>query len=198
MAGDEVLETRRLVGTEAVIFDMDGTLVDSRYDWPAIYAELGIEAPSLIDALNGLDGEEQEAKWRRLAAIERQATAAATLRRGVPELLVFLRHRQILTALVTNNSEENTAVVLRRFGLAFDLVLTRDDGLWKPSGAPVTAAIRRLGVPARHCLNVGDSRYDVAAGRDAGCGCAESLHCQASGAQCRLNSRQMRRYRCLP
>ena len=54
---------------------MDGTLVDSRYDWPAIRAELGIDAPSLIDALNGLGSPEREEKWRRLIEIERQATA---------------------------------------------------------------------------------------------------------------------------
>ncbi len=174
--GDEIPETRLLADIEAVIFDMDGTLVDSRYDWPAIRRELAIDAPSLIDALNGLEGEEREAKWRRLAGIERQATAEATLRDGVPELLAFLRERGFPAALVTNNTEENTTSILDRFSLAFDLVLTRDDGLWKPSGAPVAEAIRRLGVPAARCLNVGDSHIDVAAARAAGCGCLVILH----------------------
>ncbi len=163
-------------GVEAVIFDLDGTLVDSRYDWPAIRRELGIREPSLIDALNGLEGMEREAKWRRMAEIERRATAGATLREGVVELLAFLRERGIPIALVTNNSAENTASLLGRFGLEFELVMTRDDGLWKPSGAPVAEAIRRLGVPAGSCLKVGDSHHDVAAARDAGCGCLVILH----------------------
>jgi hypothetical protein len=67
---------------------MDGTLVDSAYDWRAIRNEPGIDAPSLIDALNGLEGEEREAKWRRLAEIEHRATGDAPGRRsrgpGVP------------------------------------------------------------------------------------------------------------------
>ncbi len=174
--GDEILKTGPLADVEAVIFDMDGTLVDSHYDWPAIRRELGIDAPSLIDALNDLEGEEREAKWRRLDDIERRASAEATLRDGVDELLTFLRRRRIPAALVTNNSESNTALLLERFGLAFDLVLTRDDGLWKPSGAPVAEAIRRLGVPAGRCLKVGDSHVDVAAARDAGCGRLVILH----------------------
>jgi hydrogenase expression/formation protein HypE len=88
---DEILKTQLLADVEAVIFDMDGTLVDSAYDWRAIRDELGIDAPSLIDALNGLEGEEREAKWRRLAEIERRATAAATLQDGALEVLAFLR-----------------------------------------------------------------------------------------------------------
>ena len=173
---DEILKTRLMADIEAVIFDMDGTLVDSHYDWPAIRGELGIDAPSLIDALNGLEGEDREAKWRRMVEIEREATAAATLQDGVNELLAFLRERGIPAALVTNNTAENAASLLERFGLRFDLVLTRDDGLWKPSGAPVAEAVRRLGVPAQHCLKVGDSHYDVAAARDAGCGSLIILH----------------------
>ena len=77
---------------------------------------------------------------------------------------------------MTNNTRENTDSLLSRFGLAFDLVLTRDDGLWKPSGAPVAEAIRRLGVPAERCLKVGDSHFDVAAAREAGCGRLAILH----------------------
>ncbi len=173
-------------GIEAVIFDLDGTLVDSHYDWPAIRAELGIDGRSLIDALNGLDSPQRKAKWRRMAEIERQATAQATLKPGVTELLAFLRERRLPTALVTNNSRHNAASLLGRFDLAFDLVMTRDDGLWKPSGAPVAEAARRLGVPPQRCLTVGDSRYDVAAGREAGCGCVVILHDAQGGLEADL------------
>ncbi len=161
---------------EAVIFDMDGTLVDSTYDWPAIRRELEVDGPSLIDSLNGLEVGERQAKWRRMAEFERRATAGATLQEGIHELLAFLRERSIPVALVTNNSAENATALLERFALAFDLVLTRDDGLWKPSGAPIMEAMRRLGVPAERCMKVGDSRYDVAAAREAGCGCLVILH----------------------
>jgi phosphoglycolate phosphatase-like HAD superfamily hydrolase len=61
-------------------------------------------------------------------------------------------------------------VLLDRFGLEFDEVVTRDSGMWKPSGAPIVEAARRLGVPSERCLAVGDSRYDVDAARGAGCG----------------------------
>ena len=82
----------------------------------------------------------------------------------------MLAKQGVATALVTNNSDGNTQRLLDRFGLRFDVMLTRDSGLWKPSGAPVTEAMRQLGASPQGCLAVGDSRYDAEAGREAGCG----------------------------
>jgi HAD superfamily hydrolase (TIGR01509 family) len=167
---DEILKAWYLENTRAVLFDMDGTVIDSDYDWPAIRRRLGVTAPSIIDELNGLPEPERQAKWDQLRSIERQATAAARLKPGAAELLALLAARGLDTALVTNNSEVNTRLLLERFDLSFDVVLTRDSGLWKPSGAPIVEAIRRLGTTPERCMAVGDSRYDVDAARDAGCG----------------------------
>ena len=90
---DEILKASVLAAARAFVFDLDGTLVDSPYDWPALRRELGVEGPSLIDGLNGLRGAEREAKWRLLEEAEATATAAATLHDGVPELLAWLRRR---------------------------------------------------------------------------------------------------------
>ena len=169
-ARDEILRAFAGRGTAAVVFDMDGTLVDSEYDWPAIRQRLGVTGRSIIDDLNGLPGAERARRWAELEAIEDSATAAARLKPGVTELLALLADRRLPTALVTNNSERNARALLDRHRLRFDVVLTRDSGLWKPSGAPLEEAVRRLGVAPEHCLAVGDSRYDLEAARAAGCG----------------------------
>jgi HAD superfamily hydrolase (TIGR01509 family) len=173
---DEILKALCVVGIEAVVFDMDGTLIVSDYDWPAIRRRLGVTAPSIIDELNGLPEPERDSKWRELRSIERRATIAAELRDGARALLALLRERGLAAALVTNNSDDNTRLLLDRFGLEFDAVLTRDSGLWKPSGAPIAEAIRQLGVAPSRCLAVGDSRYDLDAAREAGCGCVCVLY----------------------
>jgi len=165
---DELLKASALAGIEAVVFDLDGTLVDSTYDWPDIRRRLGVTGGSIIDALNGLTGEERTARWAELETIEAAATAGASLHPGARELLELLREHGLGTALVTNNNEANAASLLKRFNLAFEVVLTRDSGLWKPSGAPVAEAARRLGVPPSRCLAVGDSHYDILAAREAG------------------------------
>jgi HAD superfamily hydrolase (TIGR01509 family) len=167
---DEILKAWSLVGIEAVVFDLDGTLIDSEYDWPAIRRRLGVTSVSIIDELNGLPEPERRSRWRELEGIERQATLGAELREGAAELLKLLSGRGFATALVTNNTDDNTSLLLDRFDLQFDVVLTRDSGLWKPSGEPMAEAMRRLDVKPDRCLAVGDSLYDIDAAREAGCG----------------------------
>ncbi|RLE32138.1 MAG: hypothetical protein DRJ61_10250 [Acidobacteria bacterium] len=154
---------------KAVLFDMDGTLVHSEYDWPAIRAELGVEGPSIIDALNALPAPQRTESWARLEVIERQASLCASLVEGTEDLLELLAGRGLKTALVTNNSSENTEALMGRFGLSFNVVITRDSGLYKPSGAPLIEAMGRLGVSGVETIAVGDSNYDVRAAREAGC-----------------------------
>ena len=173
---DELLKASVLDGIDAVIFDMDGTLVDSSYDWPAIRRQLEVTGPSIIDDLNNLPEDVRRARWAELEKIEAEASRVAELHPGVGELRALLADRGLVTALVTNNNDANTRNLLERFGLDYDIVITRDSGMWKPSGAPVAEAARRLGVAPERCLGVGDSHYDILAARDAGFGKVCVLH----------------------
>jgi HAD superfamily hydrolase (TIGR01509 family) len=80
----------------------------------------------------------------------------------------FLEKRGIKKILVTNNSRKNVLTLLKRFKLDFDHVLTREDGLWKPSGAPFLAALKQLGIEKEESCVVGDSHFDVEAAEEAG------------------------------
>ena len=101
-------------------------------------------------------------------ALRRRGHAQGGPPKGHPGLLERLAGGGIPTALVTNNSTKNTKAVLGRFHLAFDLVLTRESGLWKPSGAPLRSAMTILGLNPNECCAVGDSPFDIAAALDAG------------------------------
>lgn len=179
---DELLKAGVTDEIQAVIFDMDGTLVDSTYDWPEIRRRLGVTGASIIDDLNGLEEPDRSRKWAELEEIEREATGNARLHDGAHEVLELLSVHGLVTALVTNNNTANTRRLLARFGLRFDVVLTRDSGLWKPSGAPIREAVTQLGVLPGDCLGVGDSHYDVLAAREAGLAAVCVLH-DGSGRQ---------------
>jgi HAD superfamily hydrolase (TIGR01509 family) len=153
---------------KGVIFDLDGTVVENDYDWTGIRDELGTGATSILHYLDDLEEPERTAKWAILESHEARQTEASVLRRGVRELLAFLRGRGVAAALVTNNSGKNTEFLLSKFRLDFDCVITRESGLWKPSGAPFLEVLRAFGLEPGACGVVGDTRFDVLAALDAG------------------------------
>lgn len=164
---------------KAVIFDMDGTVVENSYDWPRIKAELGTGNLPILAYLNGLDEPERSAKWEILRKHEDEQTRTSVLKKGMAEILGLLGERGVRTALVTNNSRMNARRLLKKFGLRFDAVLTREDGLWKPSGAPLTRVMEKFGFSPDECCVVGDTLFDVWAAQDAGIDKIFILHADA-------------------
>ncbi|HEX9901828.1 MAG TPA: HAD family hydrolase [Acidobacteriota bacterium] len=152
----------------AVVFDLDGTVVESAYEWPEIRRRLGAGSLPILSYLEGLAEPERSRKRAELESIEEEATHKAVLKDGIRELLAFLRQAGLKTALVTNNSGRNVSLLLRKFNLEFDWVLSRDSGLWKPSGAPLREALDKIQVLPQECCAVGDSPFDVQAALEAG------------------------------
>jgi HAD superfamily hydrolase (TIGR01549 family) len=151
-----------------MIFDLDGTIVDVPYDWTRIKADLGTGGRPILEYLQSLDEPERSRKWAVLEEFEHTATQLASLKHGVPELLNLLTERDIRTALVSNNSLRNVSFLLKKFGLRFDKVMAREDGLWKPSGAPFQHVLEVWSLNPGECGVVGDSLFDIRAAQSAG------------------------------
>jgi HAD superfamily hydrolase (TIGR01549 family) len=153
----------------AIIFDMDGTITKPCIDWKRLRERIGA-APgrTIIDHIESLDPAAAERANRILLDTEMDACAGSELNEGVPEVLGMLREQGIPTALVTNNHEEGMRVVLRKHGLAFDVALSRDDGILKPSADLIRKALEALAVEPAETLSIGDGRYDLDASAEAG------------------------------
>jgi len=153
---------------KCVIFDLDGTVVDVAYDWKRIKQELQTQGKPILSHIRDIEEPERSRKWAILEKYEEEATAQATLKEGMKSYLAFLKERNIKTALVTNNSRKNVDYLLGKFRLNFDLVLSREAGLWKPSGAPFLFVLEKLGIQKDQCCVVGDSHFDAKAAEEAG------------------------------
>lgn len=153
-----------------VIFDLDGTLFDADYDWPGIRRQLGVPAgaTTILEHLASLPAGERARRERQLRLIETAATRGGRLKPGARRLLDFLRARGLRLALVTNNHRESADWVVTTYGLGFDLVLSRDTGLFKPSAAPLLEAARELGLAPDELAAVGDNEYDNRSAHEAG------------------------------
>lgn len=153
---------------ECIIFDMDGTVVDVPYDWPQIKRELDTQEKPILNYLEELNEPERSKKWNILKKHEKYATQKAVLKNGIVNFIQFIKKNEILTALVTNNSKENVAYLLKKFNLEFDLVMTRESGLWKPSADPFLKVFDHFSLSHKKCCVIGDSQFDITAARKAG------------------------------
>ncbi|HSD53047.1 MAG TPA: phosphoglycolate phosphatase [Burkholderiales bacterium] len=181
----------------AVLFDLDGTLLDSAADLAAaanaMLAELGMPPrdpaviatyigkgiPRLVErTLTGsLDTAAAPALLARALPIYEHHYAAESGRRSVPfpgvvEGLRALHDAGLPLACITNKAERFTVDLLRRTGLDgfFGVVVCGDTvARKKPHPEPVLTACARLGVRPGDALMIGDSANDVHAARDARC-----------------------------
>ncbi len=154
---------------EAVVFDMDGTLVEATLDFAAVRAELDVPADAgIFETILAMPARAAADALRRLEDMELAGAARARLNDGAVEVLAAVRAAGLKTALLTRNNRQAMETVLRRFDLAFDLAWSREDGAVKPSPEAVLRACDSLGVRPGRTACVGDFRYDVEAANAAG------------------------------
>lgn len=174
---------------DTVLFDLDGTLIDSieliLRSMRAVFDGRPGPAPSDADWLAGVGTPlaRQLSPWAGSDA--ELAELVASYRRfqmrhhddmiraypGVPETLAALRERGHPMAIVTSKGDEMAARGLRHLGLLdyFDVVVGCDSCTrHKPDPEPARLALERLGYEPAHAVMVGDSVHDMACGNAAG------------------------------
>lgn len=180
---------------ELILFDLDGTLVDSAPDLAlAVTSMLGTlgRPPVGVDVVRGWVGNGVDRLVKRALTGEMQAEPEAALFRRaiesfkssyeqyngqasrlyptVAETLDRLHANGLSMACITNKSEQFSVPLLRSLGVLdyFGVVISGDSvGAKKPDPEPLLAATRRLGFRPEQTLMVGDSMHDVRAARAA-------------------------------
>ena len=177
----------------AVVFDLDGTLIDSLPDIAAamnrlladvgraplseteIRAMIGDGASTLVErafeASGGQDGPVAPLLARFLAEYEPRAAEATRPFPGVMATLAALKESGLALAVCTNKPSGATREVLAALDLEgfFAAVVGGDEApALKPDPRHVTAVLARLGVAAECAVMVGDSINDIEAAHRAG------------------------------
>jgi phosphoglycolate phosphatase len=187
-------------GVRAVLFDLDGTLIDSAPDLGAAadvmrmrrglpskpMAEyrphVGSGARGMLHVAFDMDAEHveyEEYKEEFFEHYEACLTQRTRPFKDVEQLVSCLLERGLRWGVVTNKAQRFTAPITQSMAL-FESAATIISGDTtphaKPHPEPLLEAARRLSLQPSQCLYVGDDERDIRAGRSAGMGTVAALY----------------------
>lgn len=178
-----------------ILFDLDGTLVDTAPDFiqtiqairleknlglvpesafPAIRIAVSDGLRGLLKAGFGIHPDHPEfSLWSKLFlnTYQRNLGHHAILFPGIENLLSILDQRGIRWGIVTNKEIILTNPLLKRLNLSHRAacVVSGDTTPYsKPHPEPLFHACRQMGVLPQHCVYIGDAERDIVAGKAAG------------------------------
>jgi HAD superfamily hydrolase (TIGR01509 family) len=178
-------------GLAAVLFDMDGLLVDTEPLWfeteTEVMARLG--APWSVEDQEQLLGGSMErtvgyllakatgpaspaeiARWMMEGMLKRAAEGRIVVRPGARELIAAVAAAGVPYALVTSSEREFADAVLVGTGFRFPVTVTADDvARTKPDPEPYRLAAKLLDADPSSCVALEDSPNGVASATAAGC-----------------------------
>ncbi len=175
--------------TEAVLFDLDGTFIDTAPDMAAAlnnllieegYSPLPLENIRPFVSRGGLvltqlgfgkhvtEAEIEPLRQRYLRHYFEIVADNSTLFEGFDEILTELKNRQITWGIVTNKPEWLTTPLLKLLKISCPVVICGDTfEKRKPHPMPLLKAAEILGVSCKDSIYVGDDERDVIAGNAA-------------------------------
>lgn len=186
-----------------IIFDIDGTMLDSAYadltalqkvlselqhrDYPIsdLRFALGIPGEVALKQLGVKDVSMANQRWNRYM---KELAHTMRLFEGIKELLLELKGRGIELGIITSKNRKEFQSDFTPFGLDayFGTIITVEDSVApKPSAEPMLAYLNKTGTHPQEVLYIGDTSYDKECATNAkvdfgvaawGCCSAEQIH----------------------
>lgn len=177
---------------EAVLFDMDGTLVDSEsvhyICWSQLLAPFGVRYDEddfcqrfsgrpTIDAAKEIKQTHNLSVSSRYLADEKYRLFSKFVQTNLPPLMPYaadilfaVKEQGLKMALVTGSARHEAEPILKGLGFydLFDTVVTKDDVTNpKPAGDPYLLALKNIKVAAKNAIAVEDTYTGVTAANNA-------------------------------
>ena len=181
---------------KAILFDLDGTLIDSEHFyfdcWNEILAEVGAQltyddwldnyagttvyanAQKLKDKYGIAAPVDELVERRRQLTVDRFKNTDVNLMPFVPETLAYFQRKGLRMAIATSSQREDVNAIFERNGLSgyFEFMVTRSDvSSGKPHPESYLLCVEKLGISKEECIVLEDTQTGVTAAKAAGLTC---------------------------
>lgn len=180
---------------KAVLFDLDGTLIEFKFRVIELKKELFdklndnnviIEKRFQKESIQNICEEAQRIMKNNtnkecdritsdmkeiIEKYEIEGLKQSAIKKDVFYVFNWLKKKKIKLALVTNNGRRSAEYAVNRFELIeyFDVIITRDEvNKWKPHPEPIQKAINQLKIESSEGIFIGDSKMDIQSSKSAG------------------------------
>jgi phosphoglycolate phosphatase-like HAD superfamily hydrolase len=156
--------------TEAVIFDLDGTLINLPIDYERLFREFGETAKiddvhPITEIVSKLDEKTKKKVFKIWDKTEASAWREGTIKRE--GMTLYKKFSKEPKALVTMQGKTLAQNIIKSLKLSFDVVVTREDNLDRAEQLKIAA--RKLGVSLRDILFIGNTEGDSVAAKNLKC-----------------------------
>ncbi|MEM2971959.1 MAG: HAD-IA family hydrolase [Candidatus Bathyarchaeia archaeon] len=155
---------------EAVIFDLDGTLIHLPIDYEKLFKKLSeiTQLPNvrpLTKVIAQLDEETKKKAFEVWSETELEASANMKVNNeGIAHYRKFSDKKK---SLITMQGKPLVQIVLKRLGLSFNHIVTREDSLNRTEQLRIAA--EKLRTPMQNILFVGNTDEDMLVAEIVGC-----------------------------
>ena len=185
---NEMLNPKRKTELKAILFDLDGVIIDSFEAWHSVinqvrkkyklkefskeeYKRKGWAIPIEVEVARYFKGHDIDKITNECKALVAKKISKIKLLPDAKKVLQKIKEKNYKIGLVTNNYTALTSKILQHHKIKefFNAIITTDDvEKPKPYPDPILKLCKKLNVMPDETIYVGDTKYDYKAGKSAG------------------------------
>jgi HAD superfamily hydrolase (TIGR01549 family) len=154
-----------------IVFDLDGTLVDSQLDFDQMRLDIGIPngAPILeyLEEIKDLNFKKNA--YKIIHEHELKGAEVAAPLSDADSFIQSLNQKCFPISILTRNSQEVTLKTLQKFNWKFHSIHSRDTAPPKPKPDAIHRISEELKIDLKNILYIGDNNFDLETARNAKC-----------------------------